>query len=162
MASSALSTQPEPSTPPSRSSAGLDDMASSALSQAVATIQQLTEDVAEQHRTRQELEAERDELRQSVMTLEKKTRSSSKLAQMWKQIDSDDSGELDSQELRKVMVLMGQDESTLDMDATMAALDKDDSGSVSFGEFQTWWDMQDQAAQSALTSQLQKVSHKIV
>ena len=128
--SSALSTPPELSTPPSRSSAGLDDMASSSLSQAVATIQQLTADVAEQHRTRKELEAERDQLRQSVVTLEKKTSSSSKLAQMWKQIDSDDSGELDSQELRKVMVLMGQDESTLDMVATMAALDKDNSGSI--------------------------------
>lgn len=205
------------------------DIASSALSQAVATIQQLTDDVAEQHRARveleeqlaqggqqgqalkeitdksvallkekkeatkaldaerqrreqaeaaleqvrtaggstedsshlvvkiAELEAERTELQKLVTTLEKKTNSSSKLAQMWKQIDADDSGELDSQELKKVMVLMGKDESTLDVDAAMVALDKDNSGSVSFGEFQTWWDAQDQGSQEALTTQLKKV-----
>jgi hypothetical protein len=213
--------------------AALDDMASATLSQAVATIQQLTKDVSEQHRLREELEeklaqdgqqgaalkeitdksvallkekkaaekaleeerarreqaqadleaaraaggsdedrsamaaklaaveAERDALQQTVAKLEKKTNSTGKLAQMWKQIDDDDSGELDARELKKVMVLMGKAESTLDMDAAMAALDEDSSGTVSFGEFQTWWDAQDQTAQNALTTQLKKENEQL-
>eukprot|EP01044_Picomonas_judraskeda_P009895 COSAG03_NODE_1238_length_4492_cov_78.167084_4_plen_331_part_00 len=229
-----LAAQPDGTGAGARAGAGaaLDDMASSALSQAVATIQQLTEDVAEQHRARAQLEqqlahgskqgealkeitmksvallnekkeavkaldaerqrreraeaalaearaavgssgssdntvsvdqaaakvaaleAERDQLRQTVARLEKKTSSSGKLAQMWKQIDGDDSGELDAAELKKVMLLMGKDESALDMGSAMASLDKDSSGSVSFGEFQTWWDEQDHSAQEALTTQV--------
>ena len=47
------------------------------------------------------------------------------------------------------------------MDAAMAALDEDSSGTVSFGEFQTWWDAQDQTAQNALTTQLKKENEQL-
>ena len=94
------------------------------------------------------------DLEAEVAKLGKKASSSGKLAQMWKQIDDDDSGELDSKELKRVMLLMETDEATLDIDAAMAALDKDKSGSVSFGEFQTWWDEQSSESQDALVGKL--------
>lgn len=73
-----------------------------------------------------------------------------KLKQMWKQIDADGSGELDATELKKVMLLMGRDEKKLDMQRVMASIDRDRSGSVSFSEFERWWDKQDRAMQEQL------------
>jgi Ca2+-binding EF-hand superfamily protein len=73
-----------------------------------------------------------------------------KLKQMWKQIDEDGSGELDASELKSVMLLMGRDEKSLDMKRVMAAIDRDRSGSVSFAEFEQWWDKQDKEMQEQL------------
>ena len=44
------------------------------------------------------------------------------------------------------------------MNAAMASLDNDKSGSVSFGEFQTWWDEQSADSQDAFARKLEKVA----
>ena len=46
-----------------------------------------------------------------------KKQEEEKLKTMWKQIDVDGNGKLDEGELRKIMVLMGKDETRLDTGA---------------------------------------------
>ena len=86
-----------------------------------------------------------------------KKQAERKLRAMWKQIDDDGNGELDRDELKKVLLLMGRPENLINMDLVMKAIDRDKSGTVSYKEFEVWWDKQkDEAKEQLMTKAAQE------
>ena len=61
------------------------------------------------------------------------------LESYWNQIDADESGRLELNELSTLIVKLGQELSQKQVQAAMEEIDFDGSGHVSFGEFEAWW-----------------------
>jgi Ca2+-binding EF-hand superfamily protein len=61
------------------------------------------------------------------------------LRKIFDELDEDSSGELDRDEVRSLVTQLGMDASEKDVDAAMAAMDKDGDGTVDFPEFCLWW-----------------------
>lgn len=72
------------------------------------------------------------------------------LKRVWAEVDKDQSGSLDSDEVRQILVKMGRPEENIDMQAVMAELDADGNGDVDYEEFQAWYLSQDVKSQVEL------------
>lgn len=67
------------------------------------------------------------------------TRASDALQEAWAQIDSDGDGSLDSCELQRVLKIVGKSDAQIEQLITSGVFDQDGDDSVSFEEFQRWW-----------------------
>ena len=91
---------------------------------------------------RAELSAQRSALKAAVNEGERKLRA------MWEQVDDDGNGELDRDELKQVLQLMGRED--LNIVEVMMQIDKDRGGTVDYQEFEAWWDKQEDDAKDTL------------
>lgn len=62
-----------------------------------------------------------------------------RLAEVWATVDADNSGTLDTSEVKSVLQLMGQELSSREFMRAMDQMDGDGSGEVDFEEFSKWW-----------------------
>jgi len=76
------------------------------------------------------------------------------LRTLFDEIDADCSGELERHEIRSLVTRLGQDASEQDVDAAMAAMDKDGDGVVDFDEFCGWWRTRDNTASGGVVDRL--------
>eukprot|EP01046_Picozoa_sp_COSAG06_P004552 COSAG06_NODE_191_length_20709_cov_8.536778_5_plen_1153_part_00 len=70
------------------------------------------------------------------------------LDELWSEIDTDGSGELDKEELAAVLDIMGQPMGPRKLENMMQRLDTDGNGTVSKAEFSVWWRKQSEEARS--------------
>ena len=75
----------------------------------------------------------------------------SPLAQIFQELDTDGSGDLDKAELAKLLVRLGQKVSETSVDMLMEELDEDGGGEVSLSELEEWWAKQDPALMSLMS-----------
>ena len=100
----------------------------------------------------QEAEAQQRVSAKAVKVRSKKLEAKeedSKMRQAWLGADTDGSGSLDREELRKVLVSMDFPEDQLEemFDDLFEEIDTDGSGAVEYGEFKAWFVQQEAAAQ---------------
>ncbi|OQR89162.1 hypothetical protein THRCLA_09889 [Thraustotheca clavata] len=62
-----------------------------------------------------------------------------KIRRLFQQYDTDNTGTLDSNELRRICAAMGQSLDATDMEAMVKAIDTSGDGLVNLEEFQNWW-----------------------
>ena len=69
------------------------------------------------------------------------------LRKIWQKVDADGSGDLDRDEMKQVLVMMGDDDVGVErLDEVMQELDEDGGGSIEYAEFEAWYSKQDGAA----------------
>jgi Ca2+-binding EF-hand superfamily protein len=67
------------------------------------------------------------------------------LKNIWERVDEDGSGNLDKDELGKVLLQMGKVPAPEELDEMMAEIDFSGDGQIDFDEFQVWFNRQDNA-----------------
>ena len=72
------------------------------------------------------------------------------MKKVWDRVDADNSGGLDKNELRQVLVQMGKNVEELDMDQLMVDVGGGGDVDITFDQFEAWFDKQDGAAQEAM------------
>ena len=92
------------------------------------------------------LEAELSAKAEAEAVANKKVQEA-QLKELWELYDADDSGTLDTDELKRVLVGMGSD---ADVDTVMSVIDKDGDGQADPDEFLVWWKQQDAEAHHAV------------
>lgn len=80
---------------------------------------------------------------------------SEELRRVWAAVDQDKSGNLDIDELREVLRMVGREKITKQgLEKAMKEIDKDDSGDIDFEEFESWYFNQDPRDQERMLSQV--------
>jgi Ca2+-binding EF-hand superfamily protein len=72
------------------------------------------------------------------------------LGEVWRAVDENGDGTLDREEVRLAMEEMGTALSDKKFEKAYAAMDRDGSGSIEFGEFRRWWQKQKARDQAKL------------
>ena len=71
---------------------------------------------------------------------------------LWAQVNVDDSGALDREEVQNMLTLLDMPVKEQDVDMAMKELDKDGDGSIDFDEFVTWYLHRNESGQQAVTT----------
>lgn len=61
------------------------------------------------------------------------------LKENFEYFDGDGNGRIDRAEFKRLMVVLGADDSGDDLDAGFDVVDSDDDGAIDFHEFASWW-----------------------